>query len=136
MALLPGSEVGPTRTTGHPDPDDDVEGGDVAAIGADGNLAPADSESHDAHLGVVGRGIKAGNERTVTWHGRVVAAVEDAVDEGDALDIGDATGTTTGEFIADADGPVLALSDEGGTYRGDGGAGMDVPDGYAVVLLR
>jgi hypothetical protein len=57
-----------------------------------------------------------------------VAAVEGSVSEGDDLDLG-ATGAD-GELETSSGGPAHALSDAGGSWRG-----QDAPAGYAWVLL-
>lgn len=129
MALFPGDPVleGDVAES-RPGASDSVSAGDAVALGA-GEMAQAGDT--DAFGGVArhdepndGRG----NANILT--GAVVANVADGTAEGDRL----GTSATAGELAAEAGGPVLALSAEGGTWHSDEQT-YDVPAGYAVVYF-
>lgn len=107
----------------HPD---GVSAGDAVAL-TNGTTEQADTEAND--LGGI-----AGEGDTVVLSGLVVANVAAGVTEGARLNAGNATDGTVGALDADAAGPAVALSAEGGTWHGAAGT-YDVPDGYAVVYL-
>jgi len=110
---------------GHDDPDENTDAGDAVAVGPDGNLVQADGT--DELFGIRARLRQSRDIASVVHDGVVVARVADGVEGGDALD----TSGTVGELDAEGGGPALALSDEGGTYRG-----ASIPDGHAAVLVR
>lgn len=97
--------------------------GDAVAIDATGAMTPANTEANEL-AGVLAEGGGLG------LTGAYVAAADGAVVAGNRVGAGNATGGSTGQFIATADGPGLALSDTGGSWLG-----YDVPVGYAVVYL-
>lgn len=126
-----GSEISETRpaATG-------VSAGDVVMIDTNGEMAPADTEAGD-HAGVA-RYSADDDDRgnALALQGAFIAAAEGTVTEGDRVDAGNATDGTTGQYITDAAGPALALSDTGGTWHGaDGADQYDVPAGYIVAKL-
>lgn len=116
-----GGEMAETRPK-----DDGVEAGDAVAF-AGGTAAAVDTEANE--LGGI-----AGETDRVILSGAVVAAVEDGATEGSRLGAGNATGGSSGQLVAQADGPAVALSDEGGSWHSEEGT-YDVPAGYAVVHL-
>ncbi|WP_135827306.1 hypothetical protein [Halorussus halobius] len=116
-----------TSTIGYSDASDTTEAGDAVGI-TDGEVEPGtDTENL---LGVRARGRATENSGLAPVHvgGPTVAAVEGSVSEGDDLDLG-ATGAA-GELETSDGGPAHALSDAGGSWRG-----QDAPAGYAWVLL-
>lgn len=132
MASEPGQEGGAsTDTIGYSDASDTTEAGDVVAI-AGGEAEPADSDAGHELLGVRGRGRATAASGIAQYHvsGPALAAVAAGVAAGDGLDIGNATDGTVGVFDTNSGGPAHALSDAGGSWRG-----QDAPDGYAWVLL-
>lgn len=132
MASEPGQNGGDSATTiGYADSDDSTAAGDVVAI-AGGDLEPADGDSGHEMLGVRARGraTENGNIAPTYVGGPTVAAVDGTVSAGDDLDVGNATNGTVGAFETSSGGPAHALSDAGGSWRG-----QDAPDGYAWVLL-
>lgn len=96
--------------------------GDPVALSS-GGVAAADTDANDL------AGIVSGGGVVVEGTG-VVAAVDAGITEGQALNAGNTTAGNAGVLIADSAGNALALSDEGGTYRG-----YSVPAGYAVIEL-
>ena len=114
-----------TEIIGHPDPDENTDAGDAVAIGADGNLAAAGDG--DELFGGRTRNRQTRNKASVAHDGVVVLKVATGVDAGEGL----GTSAEAGELAVEAGGPALALSDEGGEYRG-----ASIPDGHAAVLLR
>ncbi|WP_226041574.1 hypothetical protein [Natrinema sp. DC36] len=132
MVSEPGQNGGDSTTTiGYPDSDDSTAAGDVVAIAA-GDIEPADGDSGHAFLGVRARGRATENSGVAPAHvsGPTVAAVEGTVSAGDDLDVGNATNGTVGTLETSSGGPAHALSDAGGSWRG-----QDAPAGYAWILL-
>lgn len=132
MASKPGQNGSDSTTTiGYADSDDSTAAGDVVAI-AGGDLEPADGDSSHEMLGVRARGRRTENSGIAPTHvgGPTVAAVDGTVTAGDDLDAGNATNGTVGAFETSSGGPAHALSDAGGSWRG-----QDAPAGYAWVLL-
>ena len=126
MARQPGDELhASTETIGHPDPDRTSEPGDVVTIDSDGNATPAGDG--DELFGVRSRNRQTRNVASIHHDGTTVAKVADGVGAGDGL----GTSDEPGELEVEAGGPAVALSDEGGNYRG-----ASIPDGYAAILLR
>ena len=126
MAIEPGEAVLAGETAETRPKDDGVAAGDAVAL-AGKTAAAVDTEANEF-------GGIAGETDRVILDGVVCAAVEAGATEGSRLGGGNATGGTTGQLIAEAGGPALALSDEGGTWHSTEGT-YDVPDGYAVVHL-
>lgn len=132
MATNAGQEGGSsTETIGFSDASDTTEAGDAVAIDA-GEVEPADSDADHELLGVRARGRATEDSNVAQIHvsGPTVAAVDGDVAAGDDLDIGNETDGTTGAFETSSGGPAHALSDAGGSWRG-----QTAPDGYAWVLL-
>lgn len=126
-----GSDISETRPAA-----DGVSAGDVVMINASGEMAPADTEAGD-HAGIA-RYSADDDDRgnALALQGVFVAAAADGISDGDRVGAGNATGTSTGQYIADSSGPALALSDTGGTWHGEDGTDhFDVPDGHIVVRL-
>ena len=98
-----------------------AEDGDAVMISG-GDMAPVDTDAGDL-AGVATNG-------GLGKHGAFVVAVATGVADGQRLAGGDTTGGSVGELVADANGPALALCDEGGTWHS-----RDIADGYAVVEL-
>jgi len=128
MASEPGQNGGDSTTTiGYSDAGDTTEAGDAVGI-TGGEIEPGtDTEQL---LGVRARGRATEDSGVAPVHvgGPTVAAVEASVSAGDDLDLG-ATGAA-GELETSAGGPAHALSDAGGSWRG-----QEAPDGHAWVLL-
>ncbi|WP_137288634.1 hypothetical protein [Natronorubrum halophilum] len=128
MASEPGQNGGDSTTTiGYSDASDTTEAGDAVGI-TGGEIEPGtDTENL---LGVRARGRATENSGIAPVHvgGPTVAAVEGSVSEGDDLDLG--TTGADGELETSSGGPAHALSDAGGSWRG-----QDAPAGYAWVLL-
>ncbi|SFS62943.1 hypothetical protein [Halostagnicola kamekurae] len=128
MVAEPGQNGGDsTSTIGYSDASDTTEAGDAVGI-TGGEIEPGtDTEQL---LGVRARGRATENSGIAPVHvgGVTVASVEGTVSGGDDLDLG----TTGGDGVLEtsAGGPAHALSDAGGSWRG-----QDAPDGYAWVLL-
>lgn len=146
MPLNPGDPaLGGGLTESRPD-DGTVSAGDAVAF-ANGEMSPAaDGEDfagiarHDADNGGRGNvallsGVTIANVHTDDPDGAVV--------EGALLSLSPTAGELYRDYETDVDGnvtgynpgPVLALSDEGGTWHGEGRT-YDAPDGYAVVYVR
>ena len=113
-----------TETIGHPDPDETTEAGDAVTIDG-GNVAPAGEG--DELFGVRSRNRQTREIASIHHDGVTIAKVAETVEAGDGLDVS----AEAGELDTEAGGPALALSDEGGEYRG-----ASIPDGHAAVLLR
>jgi hypothetical protein len=133
MPLKPGNPVlaGDISET-RPAASDDIEAGDAVAL-ADGEMTHGEGGEADDVLGGIARhdGDNDGRGNANHLSGAIVANVEDGVSEGERLDLGG-----DGALTAAADGPAIALSDEGGTWHGvDDINAYDLPDGYAVVHL-
>lgn len=128
MASKPGQDGGAsTDTIGYSDASDTTEAGDAVGI-TGGEIEPGtDTENL---LGVRARGRRTENSGIAPVHysGPALAAVEGTVSKGEDLALG-ATGAA-GELETTAGGPAHALSDAGGSWRG-----QDAPAGYAWVLL-
>ena len=114
-----------TEVIGHEDPDESTEAGDAVTVDGDGNLAPAGDG--DELFGGRTRNRQSNEVASVAHDGVIVLRVAGDVSAGDGLD----TSVEAGELAVEAGGPALALSDEGGEYRG-----ASIPDGHAAVLLR
>lgn len=114
-----------TETIGHPDPSQSTEAGDAVTIDGDGNVAPAGDT--DELFGGRVRNRQSDEIASVAHDGALVLKVDAGVAAGEGL----GTSATAGELAVEADGPALALSDEGGEYRG-----ASIPAGHAAVLLR
>ena len=128
MTANPGQNGGDsTDTIGYSDASDTTAAGDAVGI-TGGEIEPGTDT--EALLGVRARCRRTENSGIAPVHtsGPTVAAVEGSVSEGDDLDLG-ATGAA-GELETSAGGPAHALSDAGGSWRG-----QEAPDGYAWVLL-
>lgn len=115
-----------TEIIGHDDPTEATEPGDAVTVGADGNAAPAGDG--DEVVGVRTRNRQTNDIASIAHDGVIVAKVEGTVSAGDGLDAGVAG---AGLLETSAGGPAVALSDEGGEYRG-----APIPAGHAAVLLR
>jgi len=113
-----------TETIGHPDPDETTEPGDAVTIDG-GDAAPAGDG--DELVGIRSRSRQSRDVASIHHDGATVAKVADGVEAGDGLD----TSADAGVLDTEAGGPAVALSDEGGEYRG-----ASIPDGHAAVLLR
>jgi hypothetical protein len=132
MASEPGQNGGDSTTTiGYSDASDTTEAGDAVAIDA-GEVEPGDSEAGHELLGARARGRRTENSGVSPVHvsGPTVVAVAAGVTAGDDLDLGNATDGTVGALDTSSGGPAHALSDAGGSWRG-----QTAPDGYAWVLL-
>lgn len=128
MASEPGQNGGDSTTTiGYSDASDTTSAGD--AVGITGGEVEPGTDTENL-LGVRARGRATENSGIAPIHvsGPTVAAVEGSVTEGDDLDFG--TTGADGELETSAGGPAHALSDAGGSWRG-----QDAPAGYAWVLL-
>ena len=130
MPVKPGKPVLAGDVTETRPAADGVEAGDPVSINANGEMDTLDEE-----LAGVARhdGDNDGRGNAMHLSGAIVAAVADGVEDGDRLAPG-AEGAA-GTLVTSSGGPVLALSDEGGTWHGEGINAYDVPDGYAVVHL-
>lgn len=120
----------------------ETRAGDGAALAGDavaidqtsGQATPGDANVADASefAGIAFEDFgDAGDDETVALTDRTVANVASGVSAGERLDLVDTSVTGApgaGTLVASAGGPALALSDEGGTYRG-----RTLPAGYAVV---
>jgi hypothetical protein len=128
MSTKPGQNSGDSTTTlQYSDASETTSAGDAVGI-TGGEIEPGtDTENL---LGVRARGRVSPSSKNAPVHvsGPTVAAVEGSVSEGDNLDLG--TTGANGELETTAGGPAHALSDAGGSWRG-----QDAPDGYAWVLL-
>lgn len=132
MTAEPGQEGGAsTDAIGYSDASDTTAEGDAVAI-AGGEIEPADGDAGHALLGVRARGRATEESNVAPTHvsGPVLAAVEGTVTAGDDLDIGTATNSNVGLLVTSSGGPAHALSDAGGSWRGQA-----APAGYAWVLL-
>lgn len=112
------------QTTGLPDTDESTEPGDAVTID-DGDLEPAGDT--DDLTGIRARGLEAGADYSVVLDGVVIANVATGVEAGDDLD----TSATAGQLEASSGGPVHALSDEGGEWKG-----AQLPDNAAAVKVN
>lgn len=124
---------GAANTTTTPG-DGTVTAGQVVAIDqSDGLAKPVDTDTAaiDQVAGIALRDFgDSGDDEAVGLHGVYIAAVDTGITAGARLGAGNATGTTTGTFIDADGGPALALSDEGGSYKG-----ADLAAGEAAVFL-
>ena len=112
------------QVVGLPDADESTSVGDAVTID-DGDLEPTGDT--DDLTGIRARGLEAGADYSVVVSGVVIANVATGVSAGDDLD----TSATAGQLAAESGGPVHALSDEGGTWKG-----ADLPDNAAAVVVR
>lgn len=107
---------------------------DGAAVTVSGGTASsADTESGDL-TGATTHGAddtESGDALGIVVSGVVMAQVASGVTQGDDLNAGNATGGSTGQFIAESGGPAHALSDAGGTFQGS-----SLADGVAAVKIR
>lgn len=132
MARQAGDELhASTETIGHPDPNENSDAGDAVALDADGNVVLADSEAGHELIGIRSRNRQTRDVASIHHDGATVAKVAGTVAAGDGLNIGNTTDGTVGVLDTEAGGPAVALSDEGGEYRG-----ASIPAGHAAVLLR
>ena len=106
--------------------DGDVQAGDAVTFGTDGVMEQAEDGEFNGIAAHDGDNNGLGNANVL--QGVVVANVAADVDAGNRLD----TSATAGELAEVDGGPVLALSDEGGTWHGSQKT-YSVPEGYAVV---
>lgn len=124
---------GPANTTTNPG-DGTVTAGQAVAIDqSDGQAKPGDTDTAaiDQFAGIATEDFgDAGDSETIALSGVYIAVVDSGVTAGARLDLGNATGTTTGTLIDADGGPALALSDEGGTYKG-----ADLATGEAAVYF-
>lgn len=114
--------------------DGTVTAGQAVAIDqSDGQAKAGDTDTAaiDQLAGVAAEDFgDAGDGEAIVLDGVVIAVVDTGVTAGARLGLGNATGTTTGTLIDADGGPALALSDEGGVYKG-----YDLPAGAAAVHL-
>ena len=132
MTANPGQNGGSsTETIGYPDADDTTSAGDPVAIVA-GDIEPGNANNGDELLGVRARGRATDNSGVAPVHssGPTVVAVEGTVSAGDGLDLGSSASGNGGVLVTSSGGPAHALSDAGGSWRGQA-----APAGYAWVLL-
>jgi len=128
MSTKPGQNSGDSTTTLHfSDASETTSAGD--AVGLTGGEIEPGTDTENL-LGVRARGRVSPNSKNapVVVSGPTVVAVEGSVSEGDNLDLG--TTGADGELETTAGGPALAVSDAGGSWRG-----QYAPAGYAWVLL-
>jgi len=126
-----GDSVGSqTDTIGYTDSDGNTSAGEAVAI-ATGEIEPADSDAGHALLGVRSSNRPADDTEGVHVRGIVIAQVAAGVTAGEDLDVGNATDGTVGKLAQSSGGPAHALSDEGGTYKGES---LDANE--AAVLIR
>jgi len=126
MARQAGDELhASTEVIGHPDPNESTEPGDAVSIDGDGYAAPAGDG--DELFGGRTRNRQSDEVASIAHDGVIVLKVADGVEGGEGL----GTSAEAGELAVEAGGPAVALSDEGGEYRG-----ASIPDGHAAVLLR
>lgn len=105
------------------DDDGSVSAGDAVAIDSNGDLTQVDTDANE----LAGVYTEAGN---LGLGGVYVAAAASGVTAGNRVGAGNATGSSTGQFVATSGGEGVALSDTGGSWLG-----YDVPAGYAVISL-
>lgn len=115
-----------TVVIGLPDSDADTTAGQAVTLSS-GDLAAADSTNSDALVGIRSSNRMAGDTAPVVVGGITVANVGTNATAGLELDVG----TTAGELVETAGGPVVALTDEAGTWKG-----AALPAGTAAVRLR
>lgn len=119
MALEAGETVYSGDVQEHRD-DSNVSAGAAVTIDGNGDLADVDTDANE----LIGACTESGN---LLLEGTVVAAAS-GVSEGDRVDGGNATNSTTGQFETSSGGPGVALSGVGGTWNGS-----SVPSGHAVI---
>jgi len=128
MTGEPGQNGGDSTTTiGYSDASDTTAAGDAVGI-TGGEVEPGTDTENLLGVRARGRATEASGIAPVVVGGPTIAAVEASVTEGDDLDLG--TTGADGELETSAGGPAHALSDAGGSWRG-----QDAPAGYAWVLL-
>lgn len=133
MALFPGDPVLSGDIAESRPGTDSVSAGDAVTLGNNEMAPGTDTDEFGGVARFDEPNDGRGNANLLT--ATVVANVADGVAEGDSLSLS----PTAGELYVETDidenpvpGPVLALSDEGGTWHSEEQT-YDVPAGYAVV---
>lgn len=102
--------------------DGSVTAGQAVAIDqSDGQAKAGDTDTAaiDQFAGIAIEDFgSAGDQEAIAIGGVYIAAVDSGVTAGARLGLGNATGSTTGTLIDADGGAALALSDEGGSYKG------------------
>lgn len=128
MTGEPGQNTGDSTTTiGYSDASDTTEPGDAVGVVAD-EIEPGTDTEEIFGVRARGRRTEKSGVAPVIVSGPTLAAVVASVTGGERLDLG--TTGADGELETTAGGPVFALSDAGGSWRG-----QDAPAGYAWVYL-
>lgn len=116
-----------TETIGYSDASDTTSAGDGVGVIGD-EIEPGTDTEELFGVRACGRRTENSGIAPVIVSGPTLAAVEASVAAGERLDFG--TTGADGELETTAGGPAFALSDAGGSWRG-----QDAPAGYAWVLL-
>lgn len=114
----------------------DLTAGTAAAIdqtSGDVEEGDTDNADRDEFAGIVRDDVSAGEEVALVLGAPagIAASVDSGVSGGERLGLGNATGTSAGQLISSAGGPVLALGDEGGeTSNGESLAANEAEVAY------